>query len=208
MKKTTGALALITLILSQALVAAVASTAATRVTTTTTFGRAVSTEIIHEEGCLRTRFELFANINAVKGSSVADNFGIVAVSRVNTCTNLSEIEGFGQTTDFKLIVDKDLSTATMRISLPVSNILNGTSAPLSAELRIKASAATVKTVEREEVLAGNVLVKSKFAVSARDAVATGTVILGSEVIVGPDDASRVASIFRAKVVEKTKAVRP
>jgi hypothetical protein len=205
MKKTKSVLALITLMLGQALIAAAPSTAAATVTKTKTFGQAAIAEFVQEETCRITRIEVFATANQIKGATSEDKFAIVAVSRLNTCTNLLETDGFGQTSDFELTVNENLSSAAFKVSLPVSNLLNGTSNPLALDLQWTATTAKEKIVARDRFESEGVVFVSKAATALRQAVATGSAVLGSEVIIAPGDQSVSASIHQAKTRETTKA---
>lgn len=165
---------------------------------------AIATFVVIEE-CKRTRVEIFSNASTELGSRTADEIGIVAVSILNTCTNLSTVEGFGQTSDIDLRVDSSLAKAELKISLPLSNILDGTSTPLIMNLHLAATGAPTTTVGRDTFVSDDGTVFTAMALTTtRQAKASGTVVLGSEEIVGAGDVSTSASINKAKTFESIR----
>lgn len=174
------------------------------VTKTRLFGEAAIAEFQVIEECKSTRVEVFANSNAVTGASIDDEFGIVAVSIVDTCANVLVVEGFGQTTDIDLLVDNSLARADLKMSLPIANFVNATVTPLTLDLDLSATARRVKTMARDRFESDGVVFKSSSATATRQAEATGTVVYGTEEIVGAGDVSRSASINKAKTTETTR----
>lgn len=164
---------------------------------------AIAQFVVIEE-CKRTRVEIFSNVSTELGSRSTDEIGLVAVSILNTCTNLSVVEGFGQTLDIDLAVDKSLANASLKMSLPLTNILNATTTTLTLDLRLAATSAPVTTVGRDRFVSEGTVFTFMAATTTRQAEATGSIVMGSEEIVGAGDVSAPASINKAKAFDSTR----
>lgn len=167
-------------------------------------GQAAIAQFVVNEECKRTRVEIFSNVSTVLGSSSTDEIALVAVSILNTCTNLSVVEGFGQTLDIDLTVDKSLTNAALKMTLPFTNLVNATSTTVAVDLRFAATVGPTTTVARDRFVSEGIVFKSMAMTTVRQAEATGTVVMGSEEIVGAGDVSASASINKAKTTDSTR----
>jgi hypothetical protein len=190
-------------------VAAPPTAAANTVTRVKTLGHASIAEFNQVEGCFRTRIEIFANVNEVKGAPAPDKIVLVAISKLNQCTNLSVIEGFGQALDISLVTAANLRSSSLKASVPFTNFLDASFHTVTLDLKWEATAAKEKTLSTDVFESDGVVFTSRAAVVRREAVATGTVKMNTETLIDSGDTSRTASINQAKLTEKTrKNVRP
>ncbi|RAM38592.1 hypothetical protein [Arthrobacter globiformis] len=208
MKKTAlGVLALAGTLVVQ-LAGAGPSTAGDRVTTKTEMrGEGVTAEFVRTDGCIQTNVSVFGSVFTARGSAPPEKVGYVSVIKINTCTAVTLIDGFGDATTLNLALPNGLSKGRLRMSMEFTNYAdaeNPVVSQVTADVSFRATAQAVKTSEKSKSLSEGVRFVSSEKTKARPVSAAGTVTLGTEKVLSPDTAS--ISGTAGSVLSKEKTV--
>lgn len=189
------ALAAAGLVVTQALVSAGPGTAAPPLVSKTNMkGEAVLANFNVEDGCHRTQVSVFGNISRIKGSTANDQLAAVAFLKVDTCEQITLLEGFGTTSILALDVKRNLSQAAFQTTLTATNFVDGRTFPVVVDLDFAATTKAVKTNTRDRFESENVVFKTSSKSSVRSATASGSLLLDSEEVLARGETSLEASI--------------
>jgi hypothetical protein len=115
-------------------------------------GEAVVASFSHlsPDGCIRTRMTAFANVNRPKsGTTTEDRVTTVTLTKVDECNQVILLQGFGATSNFDLVVSKNLSEATLKFSLNFNNFEDGVVSPMTVDISLSANGNKDTTVTRD-----------------------------------------------------------
>jgi hypothetical protein len=183
------------------------STASDRVTTKTEMrGEGVTAEFVRTEGCIQTNVSVFGSVFTARGATPPEKVGFVSVTQVNTCTLVTLIDGFGDATTLNLALPNGLSKGRLRMSMEFTNYAdaeNPVVSPLTADVSFRATAQATKTSEKSKSRSDGIRFESSEKTKARAVSAAGTVTLGAQKVLSPDNSSISGTAGTVRSKEKT-----
>lgn len=175
------------------------------ITKTVVKGEGLVAEFDRTDGCIQTSVSVFGSVFTVRGSTALDKLGVVSVTQVDTCTDTTLINGFGETLDS--VVPKALAGGHLRMSMEFTNFAdpdNPVVSPMTVNLSFRGTTRATTTSARAISFSEGIRFVSSEDAKSRAASATGTVTLGAHHVVSRDRSSISATI--ASVVSKEKTV--
>lgn len=195
------------MLVSQALAGAGPGAAAPKTVDKTALkGEALFTGFIvrDETGCITTSVSVFSNVSQIKESAAEDRLAVVTAVQFDQCQDVTHFQGFGMTSTFTQEVANSLASGSLQLETTFTDFAHNTTIPVTLNLDFSKAARTAKTNTRDVFEADNVVFKTKSFSAEAPAVATGTIIFGTEAVVSPEDFSLDAVI--AKGTEKTATI--
>lgn len=182
------------------------STAAPPVITATELqGEAVIASFSHlsPDGCIRTRMTALASvIQPKRGTTTEDRLTTLTLTRVDECNQVILLQGFGATSDFDLVVSKNLSGASARFSLNFNNFVDGAVIPVEVDLSLVANGNKDTTVTRDLFRQEGITFSSVSKSKVTPADGTVTATLGQDVLFD-DEPSVTAAIATGTEMTRT-----
>lgn len=134
-------------------------------------------------GCIRTNVfvaALDAEVKTAPGRADADSRTMAVVSRYDTCTHTQLLDAQGEVLlPADAFVITPLESATLNATIPVVDLVSGTSLPLAVSLTWTAEGGSSRVRDHFQVKAPTFTVNARFNAISQDAAAVGTISEGS-----------------------------